>query len=54
MASRLKKGRFQWPALRVKQVPSAFSGALGTSRWSNIGTSAPPSCRPHVLANEDL
>lgn len=25
------------PSLRVEQVPSAFSGAVGASRWSNKG-----------------
>ncbi|KAL2036932.1 hypothetical protein N7G274_010357 [Stereocaulon virgatum] len=26
---------FQWPALRVEQVSSAFSGTVGANRWSN-------------------
>ena len=27
-----------FPSWRVEQVPSAFSGAVGASRWSNKGT----------------
>lgn len=37
MASRFRRSRYQMPNLRVEQVPSAFSGAVGASRWSNKG-----------------
>jgi len=43
MASRLRnvqRPRFHLPNLHVEQVPSAFSGAVGASRWSNKGMSA--------------
>ena len=48
MAARLRemqRPRFHLPPLRVEQVPSAFSGAVGASRWSNKGTT--PLSFPH-------
>lgn len=34
---RLRRPRWQAPHLHVEQVPSAFLGAAGSSRWSNKG-----------------
>ncbi len=38
MASFLRRHHFHRPSLRVDQVASAFSGAVGANRWSNKGS----------------
>ncbi len=42
MATRFRPSRYRMPQWRVEQVPSAFSGAVGASRWSNKGDGTVP------------